>query len=52
VELLAYWAEIETGELRLVDHDAVAWVAPSEALSYALAPADIPLVQEIVKVLR
>jgi len=36
------------GRLALVDHDAVAWVAPERLADFDLAEADIPLVGAIV----
>ncbi|MDJ9003217.1 pyrimidine (deoxy)nucleoside triphosphate diphosphatase, partial [Salmonella enterica] len=33
------------GLIRALEHQALAWCTPEEALEYPLAPADIPLLQ-------
>lgn len=52
VELLAYRVEHLSGEFELRDHDAVRWVLPEEIVPAELAPADRPLVPEILSRLR
>ena len=47
VELLAYEATTQAGELHLTDHDEVAWVTAEELLSYELAPADVPIARAL-----
>ncbi|MBU3131035.1 (deoxy)nucleoside triphosphate pyrophosphohydrolase [Clostridium gasigenes] len=49
ISLKGYTAEILEGEITLSDHDMYEWVTISEIKSYKLAPADIPLVEELVK---
>ena len=43
IELLAYWAELVGGELRLTDHDAARWVRPQDLASFALTEPDRPV---------
>lgn len=43
IELQGYRASIIAGEPRLSDHDAVAWVAPTDLADYAMPPADLPI---------
>jgi 8-oxo-dGTP diphosphatase len=43
IELRGYRARILAGQLRLSDHDAVAWVAPAELAVYPMPPADLPI---------
>jgi|SRR5579859_8160005 len=43
LELMAYHAWQPRGSFRLTDHDAIAWVAPADLLSYQLSPADVPI---------
>ena len=47
IELLAYRASIHTGEFKLTDHDAIEWVTIEQAKSYRLAPADIPILDQL-----
>ena len=42
IRLLFFEVEYDGSELTLHEHDASAWVAPADLLSYPLAPADIP----------
>ena len=44
IELLAYRASIERGELRPVDHDEMIWVRPGELPGYEFTEPDKPLV--------
>ncbi len=48
-ELHGYLAKISAGEISLVEHDRSAWAFPEELLSYDLAPADIPIAKEYIK---
>jgi len=45
--IIAYEAEIQSGELALSVHDQAEWVAVDALLEYDLAPADIPIAEEI-----
>jgi mutator protein MutT len=47
IELLAYEVEHLAGELQAHEHDAIAWVAPEELLSWHLAPADVPIARRV-----
>lgn len=49
IELLVYRARHLSGEFRLNDHDAIAWVRPEELAGYDLASADIPVVEILLK---
>ncbi len=48
IELLAYEVELEAGEWILTSHDEARWVAAEDLLSFALAPADIPIAEALV----
>lgn len=43
IHLHAWYVPEYHGELVALEHAALAWCTPQEALNYALAPADIPL---------
>lgn len=47
IQLIALSCEIEGGNPTLSVHDAVEWVAVRDLLHYQLAPADIPIAQQI-----
>jgi 8-oxo-dGTP diphosphatase len=47
--LMGYGGRIKSGTFKLVDHDEVAWIEPFELLTYNLAPADVPIAEEIIK---
>ncbi len=40
VHLTLFHAQIESGEIRLLEHNAVAWITPDEIPHYAFCPAD------------
>lgn len=48
ISLKGYTAEILEGEITLTDHDMYKWVTLAEINDYKLAPADIPLVEELL----
>lgn len=48
IELLVYRASHVSGEFRLRDHAAIAWVAPADLLKYDLAGADIPAAKALL----
>lgn len=52
ISLKGYLAEILEGEIVLSDHDKYAWVTVDKINSYKLAPADIPLVEDLISYLR
>lgn len=43
VRLVAHYAKIVGGEIKLVDHDSYAWVPPALLENYDMPAADIPL---------
>ena len=45
IELIALFVAKFSGELKLVDHDRIAWVEARRLLEYDLAPADIPIAE-------
>ena len=45
--ILAYEAEIQSGELCLTVHDRAEWVGVDTLLDYNLAPADIPIAETL-----
>jgi len=49
IELQSYRAKHVGGKFELRDHDAVAWVLPTELRTYKLAPADLPTVEAILQ---
>ena len=48
VHLTLFRAEITGGEPKLLEHEAMAWIAPEETGGYAFCPAD----EEILKKIR
>ena len=40
VHLTLFYAQIVSGEIRLLEHNAVAWITPDEIPNYAFCPAD------------
>jgi 8-oxo-dGTP diphosphatase len=48
IKLIAWKAEYQGGEIKLVDHDACQWVLPEELVNYMFAPADIPFVERLL----
>ena len=47
LELVAFRTSWPRSPLRLTVHDAVAWPALDEVLSYDLLPADVPIAQQL-----
>lgn len=48
IELIAFSAKIGNDVCRMVVHDVVAWLNPSEIVPLRVAPADVPLLEEII----
>ncbi|MGD9641364.1 MAG: (deoxy)nucleoside triphosphate pyrophosphohydrolase [Elusimicrobiales bacterium] len=48
IELLVYRARHLSGEFRLTDHSAIAWVKPEALSGYDLSAADIPVVDVLL----
>ncbi len=49
IYLVALETTIQSGSPMLTVHDAMAWVPVSHLLNYQLAPADIPIAEELIK---
>jgi 8-oxo-dGTP diphosphatase len=49
LELLVYKARYLCGVVKLVDHDDVRWVLPSELADYDFAKADVKVVKKLMK---
>ena len=49
IRLLAFAAIVkDPSQMRLTDHERIAWVSPENLLSYRLAPADIAIAKEVL----
>ncbi|WKC35386.1 (deoxy)nucleoside triphosphate pyrophosphohydrolase [Ectopseudomonas chengduensis] len=49
IELIAVVVKLRSTALKLQVHDLAEWVLPNELLGYELAPADIPIAEEIIR---
>lgn len=49
IELIAISVELQSTQFILQVHDMFEWVRPQELLRYQLAPADIPIAEEIIR---
>lgn len=49
IELIAISVELQSTQFTLQVHDRFEWVRPQELLRYNLAPADIPIAEEIIR---
>lgn len=49
IRLMPFLCRLLRGELRLLEHDAIEWVAPNVLMDRNWAPADIPVVQYFLK---
>ena len=49
IRLLCYYAEYISGTFILNDHDEIRWLQAHQLLSLKWAPADIPIVEKLVK---
>lgn len=49
VHLIAFHTDIVKGEIKLLDHDEIAWVSMDEMREYGMTPADEPLIDQIKK---
>ena len=49
IELIAVLVSLRSTALKLQVHDLAEWVLPNELLRYDLAPADIPIAEEIIR---
>lgn len=50
IELISFICKFKSASFILTDHDAYEWVKPSELLKWELAPADIPIANEIQRI--
>ncbi|MFH1985488.1 MAG: (deoxy)nucleoside triphosphate pyrophosphohydrolase [Pseudomonadota bacterium] len=48
IRLLAFRVNWPSGQIRLTDHDAMAWVLPAQLPAWDLLPADIPIAEALV----
>lgn len=49
IELIAIMVTLQSTQFTLQVHDLFEWVRPQELLQYDLAPADIPIAEEILR---
>lgn len=49
IELIAIVVKLQSTQFTLQVHDLFEWVQPQELLRYELAPADIPIAEEIIR---
>jgi len=49
INLIAVRAHMDPQPIRLTVHDAFDWLTPAELLDIGLAPADIPIAEELVR---
>jgi 16S rRNA (cytosine1402-N4)-methyltransferase len=47
IELIGLFVTKFSGEIKLVDHDKIAWVEARRLLEYDLAPADVPIAEAV-----
>jgi len=52
INLIAVVAEASKRDVSLTVHDAVQWLAPTDLLTAQLAPADIPIAEEVSRRFR
>lgn len=52
VHLTLFHAQIVSGEIRLLEHNAVAWITPDEIPNYAFCPADKEINERIATHMR
>lgn len=52
IELRPYFAEISFGEIQLKEHSDMLWLKPEDLLSLEWAPADIPVVHQVIEALK
>ena len=52
VTLDTYFCTIADGQIQLTEHHEIRWLNVNELFSVKWAPADIPIIEELVKLLR
>lgn len=50
IRLIPFTAQITQGDIQLTEDKTYAWVSKEDLLEYDLAPADIPIVHELLKI--
>ena len=50
IKLIAYFATILDGDIKLLVHDKVEWITISQIDKYDFAPADIPFIEKLKEV--
>ena len=50
VHLTLFHAQIESGEIKLLEHNAVAWITPEEIPHYTFCPADKEINERIAAI--
>lgn len=48
IRLIGVMVDLDRGEHKLTVHDQIEWVPLAEILRYELAPADIPIAEELI----
>lgn len=51
VKLMAYFATVISGEIKLTVHDKAEWIDISEVENYEFPPADIPFIEKLKEIL-
>lgn len=51
IELMAFFAEVHSGDMRLNVHADVRWVLPQDLETIDFAPADIPIAHQLSKII-
>lgn len=52
VHLTLYFAELVSGEIRLLEHEDARWISPSEMGNFDFCPADEDILREIARRFR
>ena len=47
IRLMAFRVQWVSGDIRLTDHDTMAWVAPPDLTAWELLPADVPIAKAL-----
>ncbi|MER2998408.1 (deoxy)nucleoside triphosphate pyrophosphohydrolase [Pontibacter populi] len=49
IELIPYTCTLQSGEIKLAEHNAYSWVSIDELLNYSWCPADVPIAEEFIR---
>ncbi len=52
IELIAFRVTILSGEIKLVDHEEIKWIAPQELLDYELTVPDVPIAKKVISLFQ